>query len=68
MRQPKSIKAAKVKPNEEHAYVPSPRGLCAVCTGNRDMLGHVMARRRAAGKPLYWSDREREAGVEHPPA
>lgn len=46
----KRMRDFKVNPGAEHAYEASPGGLCRHCGGNNDMLGHVLARRRAAGK------------------
>lgn len=42
----------KVNPATEHNYRHSASaGCCADCGGNYDMRGHVLARRKAAGKP-----------------
>lgn len=41
----------KVNPATEHPFRAAKAGLCLDCGGNLDMRGHVLARRKAAGKP-----------------
>lgn len=44
---------AKTPVDQEHPHVPPRHGVgCAECGGNINSLGHVLARRRAAGAPL----------------